>query len=432
MTQDTTDFSQKQATACHSAGVSAVFLGSMTNTSTPPSHEATIELFVVALEDCSTDRSRRYWLRKRSAVLLPERRVAKCGWVRISRLSPVSVTFSEKNQRASYHNLQTCGSVWNCPVCASKVTERRRRVLSEAIEKSGLHPVMITFTQQHKLGDKLVQLRDVHLKALAKFKAGKSFAKFKQRIGWAADVRTLETTFSFEFGWHLHSHILMLLESPADIEVIAEYVAPRWARMVEAEGGYASVQHGVKVTAHDALAEYIAKFQDGDAIRKQYDPAGWSLAHEMTKQHVKQSRSKKGVTPFGLLALAAEFAPGTSEREYLADRWREYDAALFGRRQLVTSRNFFEVVPVSSWDDDEAIAAEADEVDRLLGCLNGSAWGYVHQAQANGELLAACADGQSASLWSFLQDIGIPAIVIAECRMAYRKLLSDGGLEDVS
>jgi len=44
-----------------------------------------------------------------------EFRVCYCGKLRISEKMPVGVRYDSAKKRASYDNIQYCGSVWTCP-----------------------------------------------------------------------------------------------------------------------------------------------------------------------------------------------------------------------------------------------------------------------------------------------------------------------------
>ncbi len=63
--------------------------------------------------------------------------------------------------RARYGNLQTCGSVWACPVCGAKITERRKIELTAALvaaKELGWVVVMATYTVRHNASDALPDL----------------------------------------------------------------------------------------------------------------------------------------------------------------------------------------------------------------------------------------------------------------------------------
>ena len=69
-------------------------------------------------------RAERFALKSHVAELLPNSRTAKCLWRRCA--SKVDVMRDKSHGKAFFRGLQTCSSVWACPVCAAKIAERRR------------------------------------------------------------------------------------------------------------------------------------------------------------------------------------------------------------------------------------------------------------------------------------------------------------------
>ena len=65
----------------------------------------------------------RFALQSQAAKLLPKERVKSCLRCRIDA-SILLVKYNKKREKAHYSNLQRCGSVWHCPVCASIITEK--------------------------------------------------------------------------------------------------------------------------------------------------------------------------------------------------------------------------------------------------------------------------------------------------------------------
>ena len=127
------------------------------------------------IPDLLQRRVMRYILQSAARELLPGERVAKCLRVMVpARVIPdmgvtwhqtsggagrVQVLYSKKRARAFYGNLAQCASVWHDPVCASKITERRRVEMAKALEWSSFYQVMVTRTFQHTREDKLADLR---------------------------------------------------------------------------------------------------------------------------------------------------------------------------------------------------------------------------------------------------------------------------------
>ena len=82
-------------------------------------------------------RVQRFALQSMARAILPESRTAKCLRIRAHDCD-VQVWKSREHGTASYGGLQTCGSVWTCPVCAAKIAERRRiKLLGIAKRRQG-------------------------------------------------------------------------------------------------------------------------------------------------------------------------------------------------------------------------------------------------------------------------------------------------------
>ena len=91
----------------------------------------------------------RFALQSQAAKLLPHERVKSCLRCRIDSSISVGVKYNTKRQKAHYSNLQRCGSVWHCPVCASIITEKRRAEIKKAIDAHTGGLYMLTLTIPH-------------------------------------------------------------------------------------------------------------------------------------------------------------------------------------------------------------------------------------------------------------------------------------------
>ncbi len=75
----------------------------------------------------------RWALQAEARALLPDERVAECLRAINPLAAGVQVLHSPLHQVAHYKSLIVCGSVWMCPLCAAKISERRRAELEQAI-----------------------------------------------------------------------------------------------------------------------------------------------------------------------------------------------------------------------------------------------------------------------------------------------------------
>ena len=68
-----------------------------------------------------------FLLQDQSAKLLPKERVINCLKKRIDKTKLREIKYNEERKKAHWCNVQRCGSIWICPVCAKQITEKRRK-----------------------------------------------------------------------------------------------------------------------------------------------------------------------------------------------------------------------------------------------------------------------------------------------------------------
>ena len=72
-------------------------------------------------------------IQRMASKLLPTSRVSNCLWALTSNLNNVDVVYNFQARNARFTNLQTCGSVWDCPCCSSSISEKRRVELNDLL-----------------------------------------------------------------------------------------------------------------------------------------------------------------------------------------------------------------------------------------------------------------------------------------------------------
>lgn len=78
-------------------------------------------------------RIERFALQSAARRILPKSRTAKCLRLRRFDKAEIEVWRAKQHGTAHYGGLQTCASVWACPVCSAKISERRRAELLAAM-----------------------------------------------------------------------------------------------------------------------------------------------------------------------------------------------------------------------------------------------------------------------------------------------------------
>lgn len=343
----------------------------------------------------------RFAMQSAARELMPREGVAKCMRATFPRedgTSGVDILYAPMKHAAHLAGVQCCKSVWLCPVCAAKISERRREDLSLGLSNwltfttgERRRTLLVTFTLAHDAGDDLSVIFGALRKARAGLVSGRAAVQFRKQWGIAGMVRSLELTHGMN-GWHPHLHVLYFFNCEVPIIPFEQAIKARWSECVESAGRYASWQHGCDVRFSDSdISNYIAKWGT--------DPT-WTTAHEMTKGVSKTGR-RKGRTPQQLLV---DYLAGDGDAGRL---WIQYAVNFKGERQLYWSKGMRALLGLTKEKTDEEIAIEQEEIAVVLSSLSVGAWRVVLAKELRGELLEIASTGDSAAVESFLLQIGV-------------------------
>jgi len=324
------------------------------------------------------DRFLRYQMQSAAKHLLPHNRVGLCLRHQIERYGDVSLFKHRSTQKAFYGGLMVCGSVWVCPVCAAKISERRRVETKTAFDghlQAGGYCTMVTLTFRHSARDKLDDLLLALGKAMLLFRRGKRYNNFRKQIGLVGSIRAFEITYGAN-GWHPHIHLLLMHDreiDPWEREDVRDNLYDMWEGACAKNGLNTSYEHGLRLDDAAEASQYIGKW--GDIMDKP-----WGTDSEMTKANIKKGRAGS-MTPFDFLRAVIE--DGDLQYE---DKFREYAAATKGKQQLVWSPGLKAKYLLEDKTDEE-IATEKVEAADLLGLLDWQDWRYVVKNNLRVELL---------------------------------------------
>lgn len=280
---------------------------------------------------------------------------------------------SKNHNTCAYAGLQTCASVWVCPVCAAKISERRKNHLQQAIQKhtsSGGDVLLLTLTNPHYLGDKLADILEGQKKALSYFNGDRASRDLFKSIGFIGQVRALEVTHGrnrlVNNGWHPHYHILLFVQSALNLELLRAKFYVRWLKACEKAKMPAlpDFKHGLRLDDGSKAAAYASK---------------WGLESEMTKGHIKKAHN--GETPFDLLRAYAY-----DKDKQAAALFREFAETFKGKRQLYWSPGLKAMFDIEELTDDE-LAAEQDDDAAILGRISLDDWRLILKFDVRGEIL---------------------------------------------
>jgi hypothetical protein len=311
--------------------------------------------------------------------LMGSSRTAKCLRFRQSR-HDVQVFRSLEYRSASYGGLQTCGSVWACPVCAAKIAERRRVEIQTAMAAHvavGGNFALLTLTIPHQVVDVLPDLLQKLASAKARFLGHRAVRRVLGEMGFVGQISALEVTHGRKSGrnngWHPHPHILLFTRYGGGIDphwTSALYVL--WSAACQSVGlGLPSRAHGIRLDDGRKAAAYVSK---------------WGLEDEITKGHTK--KSAHGETPFDFLrAIVADSGDKQAARLFV-----EFARAFKGKQQLLWSRGLKELYRVEETSDED-LAGKQDELAALLGTIGEHEWRQVLRAEARGIVLMLAVAG---------------------------------------
>jgi hypothetical protein len=296
----------------------------------------------------SKQRLNAWILQDQSAKLLPKERVCNCLKRRIDKNKNRKVMFNEAREKAVWGNLQRCGSIWSCPVCATQITEKRRSEMGKLIKFWNEQPnsdiKLMTLTFSHSQSEPLKVLLKKLRHALAMFYGHRTYKKLADVCGIRYKVKSLEVTYGSN-GWHPHLHILLMTNDVNDLAFsFRDELAKLWMHCCVSKGLKSpSMEHGLDIRDGSYAEQYVAK---------------WGLDYEMTKGHIKQGR-KESISPFDLLQLSIE--DQEIHGKVPSKLWQEFAISMKGEHQLRWSNGLKKLVGIDEKDDQEVVDETDDE-----------------------------------------------------------------------
>jgi hypothetical protein len=363
-------------------------------------------------------------------------RVAMCH--RGTDGGPVLVKRSPDGTRASFVGVQTCGSVWHCPLCAPKVAAGRRDELNPAIAQwvlgkrakdgarlgGGLgenEVLFLTHTVQHdaaRFGAGQLRAAQAALAdALSYTKGLTSYRRALADCDAAGAVRALEVTYGEMNGWHVHTHEIAFVARGALVVnrcgAVVEWLSPIyrlrriWARQLVKRGlsgltGNETALERRRKLRHllarcfvaqpgSYAADYLAKYgREPERERGQ-----WGLASELTRAHLKRGQGGRDgspqrcdhATPWALLNDAFD---GDARSAKL---FREFAVTFQGRRQLFWSPGLKALFGIAEQSDEDIAAKPEPRCTEPVIEITPATWGVVLSRDARFAVLRAAAEG---------------------------------------
>jgi hypothetical protein len=313
--------------------------------------------------------------------------------------SYVNVHRNPEFNSASYSGLVTCGSVWACPLCASKIQERRRVEIEKGMTfmaAASMQAIMVTFTFPHQVFHKLDALVAKQATAFAFLRKGSPWVRLMTSLGFGGLIRSLEVTHGGN-GWHPHTHELWFVSPGCNVAQLRCDLAQRWATACKRAGLLDSDRIEDQPAFFCHSVDVRGEVDSGDYLAKQDDSRSWGMSHEIAKATSKASRLT-GVHPHRFLVRQD---PGDDQR-YL-----EYVYAMKGRRQLYWSPGLKAKCGVGEVTDED-LAEQIEKGAYLLATIPATTWNYVIGNDARCEILDAAEAGGFDAICDVLRSLGVP------------------------
>jgi hypothetical protein len=337
----------------------------------------------------------RFWRQEAARELLPNERVSFCTRRVIPYREGVKILYNNKYKKAHYGNLMVCGSVWTCPVCASKISERRKSELIQGFNNWTGGLIMVTLTIRHNKKDKLAESLAVIDRAYKLLTHGRKWQEFKKEFGIVGSVSNLEITYSENNGWHPHKHIVYLVKNKCNVNSFDRILSARWIDYLKVSGGSGLSGIAMKceevTSKKDRVAEYIS------AHEKEPKKELWTIESELTKAYYKSSSSFWSFLDDWIMDVTT-----FKEKQKLI---KEYAACTRGRRSVVFSRGLRDMLNIGQDKNDLEISQEQEENSELLITLAREIWKEVVKKNKRGELLKVASSGNIEDVWVFLDSL---------------------------
>ena len=290
------------------------------------------------------------------------KRCRSCG--RWSIREDGAVEARQKGSAVGFAGLASCGSVWACPVCNSKIQARRRLEVGAALSwalGSGGGAAFGAYTLRHHQGSDPDRLWRSLTKCWQAVSRDFTVRRLRAAMGYLGTIRANECTYGGN-GWHPHLHpVLLFARLVSATEVLALHAAQfrAWQSAAARLGvdAPAMVAQDLHVVAGDRADGELAEYFTKTTFTLSSEAVGW----EMTSTQTKARSRGEGRTPWELLRSVRDNGDADD-----LDLWRQWEAFSKGKRALTWSRGLRRAAGLDAEKTDEDVAAEvigtADDV----------------------------------------------------------------------
>lgn len=346
----------------------------------------------------------RYALRRDLWGITHHKRLRYCGRCRASAFVGVHRRVTDDGATGSLTGVQTCGSVHVCSVCSAKINATRRIEIGCALatwHANGGAVIFGTNTVRHDASMTLAEVRAALSDCWRFLGAHRAWKAARKRLGSPGLIRVYEVTFSWNNGWHVHVHWVLLVSGATtdlDVEELGAVVTSVWGQAANALGLSAPSEKGqdyrlVRDLTGADLGDYLAKISD--------------LSQELTQSQSKRARGiHSTMTTWDLARRAVVDASGK-----WVQKWREWESGSKGMQSIGWTPGLREVLGLGPEVSDDELAAAPEGTLQLV--LTPEGWDTVVRDDLHVSLLNAAA-GDPEELRDWLWSVGIDYLEIYE------------------
>lgn len=264
--------------------------------------------------------------------------------------------------RVQLVGVETCSSVWLCPICSRKICARRASEVVQFVEWAqahGLIVLMLTLTVRHAAQHSLEKLiMGVRAAWRTWWSSGRASQRRRADMGIEHYVKALETTHG-ENGWHPHQHTLLAVKARPHELTMVEAEAAWTAAVTKHLGDQCRPETGIGLK----LTE-IRRDDRGTYITK--------LGLEIATIASKRGRKGGSRTSWQIADDAARRDPDSIAL------WREYGDAMKGSRQLTWSRGTKDAAGIGELSDEQIASEEPQRPEVLV--ISPTTWDVMVRA----------------------------------------------------
>lgn len=344
----------------------------------------------------------------------------------------------------SYQGVMCCHNTWGCPVCSRKLSERRKKGLSDLLtahfDRFGADSVIASlFTVPHSKYDNLDDILKRLRKTYYDMTQSRGYKALMKTLEGCGSSRAKEVTWSLVNGFHPHIHALNFFENSILLhhDWLADTLFNLWSDALNKNcfDNPSRKAFGCNIVPSskqgiDAVAEYFSKSEsdvnDGDIqsyLKKHkevrsvknadgIEVVGWSTEHEMTKWHLKQARSDGQNFRYSMFdfvrgySIADDNDDSESKAQFRA-LWLTYRKAFKGERQLFTRHKHFKISELELSDEELAEQDLEEPTIKTIASIDFDHWLVVVFMHARGTVLEQArrkgADGVKSVLSTLVQ-----------------------------